>query len=50
MEDVMPVVLGYELRHGARLPDLPYPAPVLLPGEQLPGDLPPRVRSGDSSI
>ena len=53
----MPVVLGYEFRHGVRLPDLPRP-PVLLPGEHLPGDLPPHVNgmgtaafdSRDSSI
>lgn len=59
MEDVMPVVLGYELRHGVRLPDLPYPLPpILFPGGQLPGDLPPLVNgmgtaafdSRDSSI
>lgn len=65
MEDVMPVVLGYELRHGVRLPDLPRPSYqetgpplVLLPGGQLPGNLSPRVNgmgtaafdSRDSSI
>ena len=46
----MPVVLGYELRHGARLPDLPHPSPVLLPGEQLPGDLPPHVNGMGTAL
>ena len=57
MEDVMPVVLGYELRHGVRLPDLPRPSYqetgpplVLLPGGQLPGNLSPHVNGMGTTL